>query len=109
MRVLEEHIRNCSCGGKLVGEAKAVGAKAIKVIEELGHIVYNDVGTGSSAREYCGASSEHSGVVLSEVAEVDETHIGEKAGYSKSGGQDSLGEGTAVDDREVSVGYDVGR
>ena len=28
-RVLEEHIRNCGCGGELVGEAKVVGAKVI--------------------------------------------------------------------------------
>ena len=69
MRVLEEHIRNCSCG-ELVGEAKVVKAK-VKGIEELGHIVCNDVGTGSSAREYCGAGSEHSDVSLCEVTEVD--------------------------------------
>ena len=114
VRVLEEHIQNCSCGGELVGEAKVVGAKVIKGIEELeGHIVCNDVGTGGSAREYCGASSEHSGVGLSEVAEVDEADVGEKAGYSKSGDQGSSGEGTAVDaavdddQGEVSVGYGV--
>ena len=33
VRVLE-HIRNCSCGEELVGEAKVVGAKVIKGMEE---------------------------------------------------------------------------
>ena len=40
VRVLEEHIRNCSCGGELVGEAKVVVAKVIKSVEESeGHLV----------------------------------------------------------------------
>ena len=71
MRVLEEHICNCSCGGELVGDAKVVGAKVIKGMEESGHIVCNDVGSGSTASEYCGASSEHSGIGLCEVDEAD--------------------------------------
>ena len=65
--------------------------------ESEGHIVCNDVGTGSTAAEYCGASSEHSGVGLSKVSEVDKAYVGEKADYSKSGDQGSSGEGTAVD------------
>ena len=33
VRVLDEHIRNCSGGGELVGGAKVVGAKVVKGVE----------------------------------------------------------------------------
>ena len=61
---------------------KGSWSKIIKGKEESGHIVRNDVGTGSTAHEYCGASSEHSGVGLSEVAEVVGADVGKQADYS---------------------------